>query len=91
MFIINQHRNSELILELGNWMISKHASRFDSDSTSSLTLDAVLLEEFFLAALDMKQFDRAEYFLKIVGEQYPQSVKSMRMLGMMAEAQSDVS
>jgi len=48
-----------------------------------------MIEEFFYAALDIKSFDWALFFLKIVGKHFPQSVKSMRMLAMLHEASQD--
>jgi len=49
-----------------------------------------IVEELFTAALDLRQYDWAEAFLKIIGNQFPQSAKGMRMLGMLHEAQADI-
>jgi hypothetical protein len=49
-----------------------------------------MIEEFFYAALDLKQFDWAEVFLRILSNQYPQSVKAMRLLGVLHEARQEV-
>lgn len=48
-----------------------------------------MIEEFFYAALELRQFDWAQVFLKILTNQYPQSVKAMRLLGMLHEAKND--
>ena len=45
-----------------------------------------LIEEAFYAALDIKQLDWANAFLRIITTKFIQSVKSMRMLGMLYEA-----
>ena len=45
-----------------------------------------LVEEFFYASLDLKAFDWGKMFLLIVGKKFIQSVKSMRMQGMLFEA-----
>ena len=52
-------------------------------------LDMYLVEEFFYAALDVKQMDWARIFLKIISGKFPQSVKSMRLLAMTHEASHD--
>ena len=49
-----------------------------------------MVEEFFYASLDLKQYDWAEVFIGIINKQFPQSVKSMRLLGMFHEAHHDV-
>ncbi|CDW79983.1 isoform a [Stylonychia lemnae] len=48
-----------------------------------------LIEEAFYAALDIKQLDWANAFLRIITSKFTQSVKSMRMLGMLYEALQD--
>jgi hypothetical protein len=45
-----------------------------------------LIEEFFYSALEMKHFQWADFFLRIVKVQFPKTVKVMRMLGMYHEA-----
>jgi len=45
-----------------------------------------LIEEFFYAALELKQIGWAKLFLKIIAKHFPGSVKQMRMLGMFHEA-----
>ena len=47
---------------------------------------ALLTEEFFLAALDLKQTDWAQVFLRAICILFPDNVKSMRLLGMYYEA-----
>jgi len=49
-----------------------------------------LVEEFFFAALTQTQFDWAQFFLQMIRQQCPKSVKSMRLLAMFHEAQGDV-
>ena len=48
-----------------------------------------LVDEFFAAALELKQFDWAEYFLRVVRCQFPKSIKVTRMLAMYHEAHGD--
>jgi hypothetical protein len=48
-----------------------------------------LVEEFFAAALELKQFEWAEYFLRVVRVQFPKSIKVTRMLAMYHEAHGD--
>jgi TolA-binding protein len=47
------------------------------------------LEESFYSALDVKQLDWANVFLKVLIKKFPQSPKMMRMLGMLHEALQD--
>lgn len=49
-----------------------------------------LVEEFFFAACELQQLEWAQFFLQMVRAKFPQSVKSMRMLGIYYEAQGDV-
>lgn len=56
----------------------------------SLEIALYLIEEFFYAALELKQFDWAEAFLRIIRKHYPASVKTMRMLGTFYEAIPEV-
>lgn len=48
-----------------------------------------MIEEFFYASLDVKAFDWGLLFLKVINKNFPQSVKSMRMLAMLHEASQD--
>ena len=50
------------------------------------TLALYLIEEFFMAALDLKKLDWGKVFMDIVSAKHPQSVKEMRMLAMYHEA-----
>lgn len=43
-------------------------------------VDFYLVEEFFYAALQLKQMDWAQFFLQMTRANYPKSIKSMRML-----------
>lgn len=47
---------------------------------------AHLTEEFFMAALDLKQIDWAQIFLRAICILFPDNVKSMRLLAMYYEA-----
>lgn len=49
-----------------------------------------LVEEFFVAALELKEFDWASFFLQVIRAQFPKSIKAMRMLAMFYEAQDEV-
>ena len=48
-----------------------------------------MVEEFFYAALDLKQIEWAHVFMKYVSTQFPQSPKSLRLLAMLHEAGGD--
>jgi hypothetical protein len=48
-----------------------------------------LIEEFFLAALEMKNFEWADFFFRIIKAQFPKSVKITRLMGMFYEATGD--
>ena len=48
-----------------------------------------LIEEAFYSALDVKQLDWANMFLKVLIKKFPQSPKMMRLLGMLHEALQD--
>jgi hypothetical protein len=52
----------------------------------NIAIDMYLIEEFFYAALELKQIEWAKLFLKIIAKHFPGSVKQMRMLGMFHEA-----
>jgi hypothetical protein len=45
-----------------------------------------LVEEFFYAALEVKQMEWARLFLQIIGNKIPQTPKHMRLLAMFHEA-----
>ena len=47
------------------------------------------VEEFFMAALELKQLDWAQVFLKAICLQFPDNVKTMRLLAMFYEAQNN--
>ena len=46
-----------------------------------------MVEEFYLACLELKLIDWAQVFLKMICQQFPNDLKSMRMLAMFYEAQ----
>ncbi len=48
-----------------------------------------MVEEFFYAAFEIKQIEWARVFLKLISSNFPQSVKSMRLLATFHEAASD--
>ena len=54
-----------------------------------LIIGYYLIEEAFYSALDVKQLDWANMFLKILIKKFPQSPKMMRLLGMLHEALQD--
>lgn len=45
-----------------------------------------MVEEFYLACLELKLIDWAQVFLKMICQQFPNDLKSMRMLAMFYEA-----
>ena len=49
-----------------------------------------LVEEFFFAALSLRQFEWAMFFLQLVRAQHPKSIKSMRMLAQYYEAMGEL-
>lgn len=79
---LNQH--SEIVLEFGIEVAQR-----DPNALVDVT-NATLVEEFFLAALDLKQIDWAQVFLRAICQQFPNNVKTMRMLGMYYEASSNI-
>jgi hypothetical protein len=46
-----------------------------------------LVEEFFMAACEQKVLDWALFFLQVIRVRFPKSVKAMRFLGILYEAQ----
>jgi len=48
------------------------------------------MEEFFLAALDLKQIDWAQVFLRAICQVFPDNIKTMRFLGMYYEAAGSI-
>ena len=49
-----------------------------------------LAEEFFYSACELRHVDWAQFFLAMVRNQFPKSVKSMRMLGSFHEVMGDI-
>ncbi len=49
-----------------------------------------MIEEFFYAALDIKQISWAQLFISIISNKYPNAPKSMRLLGMLHESSGDL-
>ena len=49
-----------------------------------------LAEEFFYSACELKQFEWAQFFLRMVRNQFPKSVKSIRMLAIFHESVGDI-
>jgi hypothetical protein len=47
---------------------------------------ASIVEEFFLACLDLKLIEWAQIFLKAICILFPDKIKTMRLLGMWYEA-----
>lgn len=58
--------------------------------TSHQLVDIYLVEEFFYASLEVKQFEWSHVFLKQISQKFPQSVKSMRLLAMLHESAQDL-
>ena len=59
-------------------------------SQDTLQIPTVELEEFFLAALDLKQIDWAQVFLRSICQVFPDNIKTMRFLGMYYEAAGSI-
>lgn len=78
---LSQH--SELILDIGVEIAQNNPSKLEDPSCLAL------VDEFFLAALELKQNDWAQVFLRIICIQFPDSVKTMRYLGMLHESLND--
>lgn len=74
--------NAEIILEKGVYICDNYTNKIEENM--------YLVEEFFFAALTQTQFDWAQFFLQMIRQQCPKSVKSMRLLAMFHEAQGDV-
>ena len=75
-----QSQHSEIVLEFGI-----HVAQTMPHILKDLNLIS-LSEEFFLAALDIKQIDWAMVFLRAICIQFPNNIKSMRFLAMYYEA-----
>ena len=48
-----------------------------------------IVEEFYLAALDMKQLEWASAFLRVICQEFNQNLKGLRLLAMLYEAQGN--
>eukprot|EP00347_Sterkiella_histriomuscorum_P010177 403377310 len=79
VILFKEASHSELILSKGIEIVTKHSSEINDQTY-------YLIEEAFYASLDLKQADWANAFLRIITKNFPQSVKTMRMLGMLFEA-----
>ena len=90
--LTDKYSHSEIILEKGIEMCQKYSGSIDESSKCQKlnNLSALyMIEEFFVAALELKKLDWAKVFLDIVSAKHPQSVKEMRMLGQFHEASQD--
>ena len=58
--------------------------------TCNVFLDFYLIDEFFMAACELKRMDWAQFFLQMTRKEFPKSVKVMRMLAIMYEAQGEI-
>ena len=67
------------MLEFGVEVAQSHPNELTDIS------NAALVEEFFLAALDLKQIDWAQVFLRAICQLFPNNVKTMRFLAMYYE------
>ena len=72
-----------MILEKGIAFVTNHQSSVDEKHM-------YLVEEFFSAACELREFDWASFFLQVIKAKFPGSVKSMRLLGMFHEANDDI-
>lgn len=82
--LIDKYSHSEIILEKGIEMCQKYSGSIDESSKChklNILSALYMIEEFFVAALELKKLDWAKVFLDIVSAKHPQSVKEMRMLG----------
>lgn len=77
-----ESQHSELLLEAGVNLVTNYSGSIDDSSY-------YLIEESFYSALDVKQLDWANMFLKILVKKFPQAPKVMRMLAMLHEALQD--
>ena len=75
---MDQH--SELILDFGVHVAQNSASLLNDVSFANY------VEEFFLAAMDLKQLVWAQIFLRAICIQFPKNVKTMRFLAMFYES-----
>jgi len=76
-------RHAELILQKGIVICTRHNATLLERKYHELEhmfVDFYLVEEFFYAALQLKQMDWAQFFLQMTRANYPKSIKSMRML-----------
>ena len=73
-------QHSELILEVGIFIAQHYPTKLADITFVAFT------EEFFLAALDLKQITWAELFLRSICKLFPDNIKSMRLLAMFYEA-----
>ena len=78
-----QGQHPELVLDFGI-EVTQNNSGYLSDITFMS-----FVEEFFMAALELKQLDWAQVFLKAICLQFPDNVKTMRLLAMFYEAQNN--
>lgn len=65
-----------------------HVAQTDPNQLNASNVN--LLEEFFLAALDLKQIDWAHVFLRAICQAFPDNIKTMRFLGMYYEAAGSI-
>jgi len=82
---LSKNKNSkhcELVLEKGIYFAQNYTSQLNSQNL-------LLIEEFFMAACELKVLDWAEVFLRVARNLHPKSVKSMRMLAMFYEAKGE--
>jgi hypothetical protein len=78
------------MFEKGIETVTKYSASIDDSSKemrrSIKSLALYMVEEFYYAALEIKQMEWARAFLKIISNKIPQSPKQMRLLAMFHEA-----
>ena len=75
----NQH--AELIANIGIHVAQNYPNKLsDSDFADKV-------EDFFMACLELKLIDWAELFFKSIANNFPDGIKTMRLMAMLYEAQ----
>ena len=73
------YSHAELILERGIALVQGNPNYIEGSNM-------YLAEEFFFAACELQQMEWAAFFLHMIRNQFPKSIKSMRMLAVYYEA-----
>lgn len=83
MLTFKPGQHPEVILEVGIEFAQQDANKLADITFAAFT------EEFFVAALELKQMDWAQIFLRPLCQLFPNNVKTMRQLAMFYEAQNN--